>query len=69
MLYGHGGGGGGGTVLLISESPRPHLCSKHVLTGVKSAALLFLELSINKYSIGLSNEQLFIIIAQEAAKL
>ena len=34
-----------------------------------SVAMLFLELSVNRYSLGLSNELLFIIIAQGAAKL
>ena len=35
----------------------------------KSADMLFFNLSVNRYSLGLSNELLFIIIAQEAPKL
>ena len=36
---------------------------------LKSAALLFFKLRVNIYDFGLSNELLFIIIAQGAAKL
>ena len=62
------------TVLLISDSPRPHLCSKLALFNMSWQVLkvllcFFLELSVNKYSLGLSNELLFIIIAPRAAKL
>ena len=35
----------------------------------QNAALMFFQLNKNRYGIGLSNEQLFIIIAQGAAKL
>ena len=41
------------TVLFISESPRPYLCSKfalqHVLTDVKNADMLFFKYSVNRY--------------------
>ena len=40
-----------------------------LLTGVKSAAMLFLELNVNEYSLGLANELLFTIIAKGTAKL
>ena len=36
---------------------------------LKSAALLFFKLYAYRYELGLSNELLFIIIAQGAAKL
>ena len=36
---------------------------------LKSAAMLFLKLNINRYDLGLSNEILFFIMAQGAAKL
>ena len=39
------------------------------VTYLISAAELFFTLSANIYGLGLSNELLFIIIAQEAAKL
>ena len=39
------------------------------ITYLKSAALLFLKLFAYKYDLGLLNELLIIIIAQEAAKL
>ena len=40
-----------------------------VLTDVKSVVMLFFKLCANRYGFGLSNEPLFIIIAQGAAKL
>ena len=40
-----------------------------ILTDVKSGTMLFFKLSANRYGFGLSNEPLFIIIAQGAAKL
>ena len=40
-----------------------------VLTDVKSGTMLFFKLSGNRYGLGLSNEPLFIIMAQEVAKL
>ena len=39
------------------------------LIDVKSATVLFLDVSVNKYGLGLSYKLLFIIIAQKAAKL
>ena len=39
------------------------------ITYLESAAMLFLKLSANIYGLGLSNELLFIIIAQGAAKM
>ena len=43
----------------------------HFLThvDVKSAAILFFKYSVNSYGLGLSDELLFIIIAQGASKL
>ena len=41
----------------------------NVLTDVKNGILLVFELCTNRYGLGLSNESLFIIIAQGAAKL
>ena len=35
----------------------------------QSTAMLLFKVSVNRYELGLSNELLFIIIAQEAAKL
>ena len=40
-----------------------------VVLYLKSAALLLFELCAYRYDLGLSNELLIIIIAQEAAKL
>ena len=60
------------TVLFVSESPRPNLCSKLALFNiidVESAAMLIFKLSVNEYGLGLSYELLFIILAQRAAKL
>ena len=39
-----------------------------MITYLKSALMLFFEQSLNKYDLGLSNELLFIIIAQGIAK-
>ena len=39
------------------------------ITYLKSAVILIFKLNTNRYGIGLPNEQFFIIIAQEAAKL
>ena len=39
------------------------------ITYLKSAALLFFKLLAYRYDLGLSNELLIIIIAQEAVKL
>ena len=56
------------------ESPRASLYSnlalfQDILLDVKSAAMLFYNLKANRYDLRLSNELLFIIIAQGAAKL
>ena len=40
-----------------------------MITYLKSATMLFSKVGPNRYGIGLSNELLFIIIAQGAAKL
>ena len=40
-----------------------------MIVHLKSATMLFFRLSINIYGLGPSNELLFIIIAQRAAKL
>ena len=40
-----------------------------MITYLKSAAMLFYKLSTNRYCLGLSNELLFVIVTQEAAKL
>ena len=39
------------------------------LSHVKSTTMLFFKISVNRYGIGLSNELLFVIIGQGAAKL
>ena len=39
------------------------------ITHLKKAALLFVKLCAYRYDLGFSNELLFIIIAQAAAKL
>ena len=40
-----------------------------MITNLKSATILYFKISANRYDLGLSNELLFIIIGQEAAKL
>ena len=40
-----------------------------MIVYLKSVTMLFFRLSANIYGLGLSNEQLFIIIGQEDAKL
>ena len=62
------------TVLKETKGTRPSVWSKigvlwAKITYLKSAAMLFFKQYPNRYCLGLSNELLFITIAQEAAKL
>ena len=45
------------------------LWNDNVFKSLKRAAMLFFNLRVNRYGLRLSNELLFIIIAQGAAKL